>query len=287
MRSIRYAVAAVTVTIGIGAAAGAAAQVIDGVLHMEEGASLLAPAHDVFSTVGRDGLTVEGWFYLDALPDVGQVLTFFTVPSKYSMGIGIAEGEHRPDPGFDPAKARVFGSVRADDWGIAFSGVFSLAGDRNVPVGEWFHVALQLHSGPPGAASWCAHGRRVELDRFEGGGGIELPAGARDLRIATPAPWLPQRDYSVQNATRVTAFEGLVDDIRVSDVLRYNRAGDIPPRRLGVDRNTVALWQFEGATPFRDASGNGHDLTPGGSAAVEPGEKPTTTWGRLKSPERR
>ena len=273
MRSMGYVVAAVLVAVGIGATAEAEAQVIDGVLHMEEGASLFAPADDAFNVVGRDGLTIEGWFYLEDLPDVGQVQTFFSLPTKYTFGIGVVQEEGQPDPGFDPAKARLFGSVWADDWGMTFSSVFSVAGDRDVPIGEWFHVALQLHAEAPGVASYYANGRRRVLDRPEGGGGIVLPTAARALRIASPARWLPQRDFRLEHGPRITAFEGLVDDIRVSDVLRYNRADDIPPRRLGVDRNTLALWQFEGATPFRDASGNGHDLTPGGSAAVEAGSR--------------
>ena len=65
-------------------ACGGAAYAQDdgGVLRMSQGASLWAEADDAFPDIGEEGLTIEGWFYLDALPDVAAVLTFFTHPGK-------------------------------------------------------------------------------------------------------------------------------------------------------------------------------------------------------------
>ncbi|NOZ76051.1 MAG: DUF1573 domain-containing protein, partial [FCB group bacterium] len=57
-------------------------------------------------------------------------------------------------------------------------------------------------------------------------------------------------------------FDGVIDEVRVSDVIRYT-VGFIPPPELAVDSNTLALWHFnegsaDATTPVTyDISGHG------------------------------
>ena len=81
-------------------------------------------------------------------------------------------------------------------------------------------------------------------------------------------------------------MEGHVDEVRASRGFRYgtewgNRIQ--PERKFKADGKMIALWRFEErADLYRDSSGNGYTLFPGGSLSVSPRGKLTTTWGALK-----
>ena len=88
-------------------------------------------------------------------------------------------------------------------------------------------------------------------------------------------------------------FAGYIDEVRISTVARYDvsKDGFTPRNKFKKDKETLALWHFDelgGRRKFSDASGNSHHLVGEGGArtgiplAVEPHEKLTTTWGRLK-----
>jgi hypothetical protein len=88
-------------------------------------------------------------------------------------------------------------------------------------------------------------------------------------------------------------FDGLIDEVRISKDVRYDveKKGFMPDGKFKKDAKTVALWHFDepsGTRKFSDASDNAYHLVGVGGArtsiplAVEPHEKLTTTWGRLK-----
>ena len=89
------------------------------------------------------------------------------------------------------------------------------------------------------------------------------------------------------------SFTGYIDEVRISTEARYDveKKDFMPDGKFENDAKTVALWHFDepgGTWEFSDASGNAHHLVGVGGArtsiplAVEPHEKLTTTWGRLK-----
>ena len=89
------------------------------------------------------------------------------------------------------------------------------------------------------------------------------------------------------------SFAGYIDEVRISRVARYDvsKDGFTPRDKFKKDRHTLALWHFDepgGRRSFSDASGNAYHLVGENGArtgiplAVEPHEKLTTTWGRLK-----
>ncbi|MEO2004794.1 MAG: hypothetical protein ABGY41_11915, partial [Candidatus Poribacteria bacterium] len=249
-----------------------------------------------FHTVGPEGLTVEGWFYLDSLPDVGQVQTFFTNWRKYTVGVGTARSAP-DDEWYDPTEARAFGSMwweGATGTGRTFTSVMGYGDDRVPPVGEWFHVALQFHAQPPFIASRYLN--KVATNMEPGLRGPDIPVvmdtGNGPLYIATAQPNYGSRvGFRVVAHTEISNFRGLVDDFRVSSVVRYEGSDAVRPRHFVPDADTLALWTFDGAQPLADVSGNDRDLIQDGDisieslavVAVEPAGKLATTWAKIRS----
>jgi hypothetical protein len=94
-----------------------------------------------------------------------------------------------------------------------------------------------------------------------------------------------------------TPIKGIIDEVRISDVVRYTKDFPLPKTEFEPDKNTRLLWHLnEGAGgEVKDASGNKNTGKvdgkpkwtkgpPLGAAPVEPGGKLTTMWGRIKSP---
>ncbi|MEO2004047.1 MAG: hypothetical protein ABGY41_08100 [Candidatus Poribacteria bacterium] len=82
---------------------------------------------------------------------------------------------------------------------------------------------------------------------------------------------------------KVGPMNGCVDVIRVSDDLRYVTDEIVPDRRLRDDRDTYR-WEFGGAIPkyYRDTSGAGRHLFPGGALDVARSQVLATSWGEMK-----
>ena len=94
-----------------------------------------------------------------------------------------------------------------------------------------------------------------------------------------------------------TPIRGIIDEVRISDVVRYTSDFAVPTREFAPDANTRLLWHLnEGTgTEVKDASGNDNMGNFEGApkwregapiqllTAVEPGGKLTTMWGRVKT----
>ena len=287
MRWCRNAVALVAM-LALGAQTPTA-HCADGALRMRDGDSLSAEADAAFHDIGDEGLTVEGWFWLDELPAVGEVQTFFANPSKYAMGVGISKVNWDADEWFDPGEARSFGFLWTYEvMGSTHVGIMGDADHRNPPVKEWFHVAMQFHAKPPHMGWIFKHKQALPFASDEDFPWA-LAAGDEALYVATPE--LGIRDFGVVADTDVTVFKGLVDAVRVSNIARYDGRDAVRPRHLRGDKHTVALWTFDGAQPFADKSGNGHDLV--GDGEIEPSPlavrargKLATTWAGMKGAAR-
>ncbi len=97
---------------------------------------------------------------------------------------------------------------------------------------------------------------------------------------------------SQQPAYKWGSFTGYIDEVRISDIPRYDVKGDLIPKgRFVSDRNTVALWHFDesiGIDTFKDSSGSKYHLTGmngasvRGAFAVDGNGKLTTTWSAIK-----
>jgi len=287
MRWVGYAIALAALAAGFGKPPDATAQVAGRALRMSEGATLSTEADGAFHDIGDEGLTIEGWFYLDELPDVGEALTFFTNPGKYTAGVGIARFADN-DEWYDPEVARAMGSFWTEQrWGSRFDLIMGRGADRNPPVREWFHVAMQFHAEPPTLGWLYFHQGALDPPGNEDFP-FALAAGAGALRIASAGTEVGNFGFDVEAGTRISGFRGLVDEVRVSNIARYDGRDAVRPRHFRRDRHTVALWTFDGRRPFADSSGNGHDLFDDGKITVAPlgadaGGKLATTWARLRT----
>ncbi len=247
-------------------------------LRLPQDGELFSPIDSVFRTVGDEGLTIEGWFWLDEMPDEDHIMTLFEAAGAYSLAFGFARLAEDRGAWFQPGTPIVFGDVTTDGgWGIGFA-----TRADNIRMEQWFHVALQFHAEAPGVASYYVHGsRRV----FDAAADDAMPYGfdpGRGLQIGDSAFKRPNQKYGVRHDTRSTEWLGAVDSIRVSNVVRYEANGEIGDREFRTDGRTVALWTFDDRNPFADASGNGRHLQPDGVLGVEPRAKLTATWGAIK-----
>ncbi len=101
---------------------------------------------------------------------------------------------------------------------------------------------------------------------------------------------------SQQPAYRWGSFTGYIDEVRISDIPRYDIKGQlIPQGRFAPDANTIALWHFNernGSDMFHDSSGNNYHLIGKNGAGTEPFavneyNKLTTTWANIKVENRK
>lgn len=79
-------------------------------------------------------------------------------------------------------------------------------------------------------------------------------------------------------------FEGWIDEMRFSSVVRYSGPSYVVPSgRFTLDANIRALWHFDeeaNSTVFEDASGRGNDLTGLNGATASAGPSPElVAWG--------
>ena len=225
---------------------------------------------NVFDAYTPDGITIEGWFYLNELPKSwkdGWVLIYRQ--DEYDV---IARG---PNPiwNFDV------------DGLLAFS--FSVAGCRGTdaissegqPLKRWIHFAYLVRgTGPVHDAFYRdgmnnSHGSCDKDSEFKVYGRPFYVGGVGVPRVSS--------EYS--------SLKGYIDEIRISKGWRYDVLDGEnqidPPRRFQADEKTLALWHFDeglNATKYKDSSGNGYTLYAGGSLSIESKSQITSTWGMIK-----
>lgn len=150
---------------------------------------------------------------------------------------------------------------------------------------QWTHIA-GFYNGK--AVSIAVNGKGLPLPIQ---GEERLINSSRDLMVG--AIDLIPEDWKVQNI-RSSPFNGFIDELRISSVLRYNIENgifEVPKRRFEPDENTVGLWHFDeatGAILFHDTSSNKNHLIGKNGAqiiqdlAVFPSNKLAIIWGHLK-----
>lgn len=93
----------------------------------------------------------------------------------------------------------------------------------------------------------------------------------------TPGAYNSSNALNIGANTGVVPFHGRIDEVRISDIIRYSgESYSVPSSDFSVDENTRALWHFSedvGATSFSDATANNNTLTGHNGAAVLPVEE--------------
>ena len=263
------------------------------VLKLYPGGYAYADYPGVFDDVEGGGITVEAWIYLTGKPEdgdnelstVGQWI-IFAKPGSYYVSIS---GMHVPQRGAILPEGSTwlnFGiGVQPDALGWTWDARGESIPPELYPHSRWVHIAYQIVENNDDAHAYH-YFERVLISQL---GPVE-PMGR------TLAPFLiggtPIVDFTEGSewGRLYESMRGYVDEVRVSKGFRYGteRGNRIhPKRKFRADGKTIALWQFEegpGAPLYRDSSGNGFALLPGGSLSVNTRGKLTTTWGALRRP---
>lgn len=219
------------------------------------GEFLSADSAHVFDRVLADGLTIEIWFFLADEADVPEEWVLFGKKGSYWAEIR-STGQ--------------WWEVQVDVYHQWENGRGeSHGGFDSKRLNQWLHIALQIQG---------------DVSRVFFRGAPTFGAGSKNnpgklVRSKNPLiiGWRKRADNSPQ--------EMWIDQVRVSRTLRYPGK---PSRPLLVDKETLALWNFDeglGARRYAEASGKRYTLNRHSPLAVDKKAKLTTVWAEIKKNE--
>ena len=251
----------------------------------KRGGHVFVEDHDDFDAnlfnEARFEATLEMWIYLKRAPEFGESWVLFHKERSYMMTLN----GHWNDFGrLVPLGPQIVALCFYHRWeqenGAAAGGG---ASTLKLPLNQWYHLVFMFSKN---GYTFYLNGKRLSRGNFGpqrisnlnfplyiGGTGIFDTVFLEDVKEGKGRPFTG----------------GLIDEVRVSDIVRYPHAAFIavPTDRFNPDGNTLALWHFDGgrANWLKDASGNGHTLTAVKSAYlhVESRGKLATLWGKIKS----
>jgi hypothetical protein len=119
-------------------------------------------------------------------------------------------------------------------------------------IGDWHHVAITHQADDS-----------LNVVFFDGVAVAQFTSGFSSFSGTTA---VGANDYNDGDS-----FQGRIDDVRISDVVRYTGFFGVETLSIVADANTVALWNFEdgqNSTTMADVSGNGYDMAGEGGAHV-------------------
>ena len=137
-------------------------------------------------------------------------------------------------------------------YSLSESPVYLESADNVIPTGEWLHIAMQWDS-TTGSSLWV--------------NGLEVASNATLMTPLSPSYFstIYLGENWVRTAPHDGGFDGSVQNLRISDVVRYNGTFT-PPLEFTVDPDTRALYRLaEGAGNGSDATGNGGAAVPSGA----------------------
>jgi len=248
--------------------------------------------NDCFDKDLKDGFTIEFWFYptrpvrpREWWSLVAKPVTLTPYVPLYQLRIEYFR-EHEGNEWM--WLTEMVGGGGSSSYGLWWIN----SGEKYEP--KWYHVILQgrivgnqyngilfldgVSKGYHGGSANIHFNSDYPL--FVGG----LPPGAQGFIH------LGGLDGLDEVKTEGRTFDGLIDELRISNIERYKPkpwGEKIKIKgRLHPDEHTVGLWHFdEGPKALRyyDASGNGHTLFAAGQLDVSYGGKTPLLWGGIKS----
>ncbi|HOW51315.1 MAG TPA: DUF1566 domain-containing protein [bacterium] len=174
--------------------------------------------------------TIEAWVYQDTIPSQAPIVRkggATTSPSYHLYGSYADPSNTEPYGGYYYEAANSYSRIAP-----------------NVPnAGEWYHIAIVKVTSPMAAMAIFINGVA----------GDSMGSISGDPYANTESLFFGSR-----RSAGPSYFEGLIDEIRISNVGRYI-GSFTPPERFDSDANTIGLWHFEegSGTTANDASGNG------------------------------
>ena len=152
-------------------------------------------------------------------------------------------------------------------------GARTICGATTITDGQWHHVAIQRR-------------RSDGLMSIYVDGNLDVQADGPDGDISYPDGGSPQSGYAFSdpyivigaekhdaNVAAYPSYFGYIDEVRLSNSIRYNASFTVPTVEFGTDSNTVALYHFN------EGSGTVVNDTSGASGGPSNGEiRPGVVW---------
>ena len=170
-------------------------------------------------------LTIEAWIYVDeSLPNlnvfslVGQTDRF----NCFIFGLPVDEDED---------------NVMDTQIGISSQGTTddSMVTTGTLPIRQWMHYVATINRGAAIGSDGYIAGGSEQSELAVPNGNHLLVGGLPTLSAIPPIPGLKER----------FASGVYIDELRISNVVRYIGNYDVPIRAFTVDANTIALYHFD------------------------------------------
>ncbi|MCJ7662169.1 MAG: dockerin type I domain-containing protein, partial [Anaerolineales bacterium] len=131
------------------------------------------------------------------------------------------------------------------------TGDLTICGTSNLGDGTWHHLALQRSSSDGWMQLFVDGVMEVEGDGPDGDISYpddytppDLCGTSGDLPCINSDHYLVIGAEKHRSSSEHPSFSGWIDEIRFSNVLRYNADFTVPALRFSADENTAALYQF-------------------------------------------
>ena len=181
-------------------------------------------------------LTIEAWIYVDeSLPNlnvfslVGQTDRF----NCFILGLPVDEDED---------------NVMDTQIGISSQGTTdnSMVTTGTLPIRQWVHYVATIDRGAAIGSDGYIAGKWEKSELAVPNDNHLLVGGLPTLSAIPPIPGVKER----------FASGVYIDELRISNVVRYKGNYDVPTRTFAVDTNTIGLYHFdeESAPRYADSS---------------------------------
>ena len=181
-------------------------------------------------------LTIEAWIYVDeSLPNL-NVFSLVAQTDRFNcfiLGLPVDEDED---------------NVMDTQIGISSQGTTddSMVTTGTLPIRQWVHYVATIDRGAAiGSDGYIAGGSEQSELAVPNNNNL-LVGGLPTLSAIPPIPGVKER----------FASGVYIDELRISNVVRYKGSYDVPIRAFAVDTNTIGLYHFdeESAPRYADSS---------------------------------
>ena len=225
----------------------------------KSGSSVEAANNNSFDKIERE-LTMEAWVF------PRRTLDEIVVNKEDAWEIGLNNG-------------MLQAAVKPD------GGTWDWSGTAQIPENQWSHVAVVFDS--TNIITFLNGKKASTEDKWALAKGQTIIKTAEPFRVGLrggggPIPGDP--------------ILGIIDEVRISNVIRYTNDFPVPVKEFMPDKNTIVLYHFNeplGSKKAKDASNHHNDgkLTGGAkfvssavpiASSIEHSDKLSTTWGKIK-----
>jgi len=187
----------------------------------------------------NEDLTIEAWVYPRKFPDVGDSRLIAGKKNAYGLYLTKEQVPIPEPPYFKILPGFMFCLVSSDGPSTCYI-VWA-----NYKIEVWYHIA-GVFDNFTNTTAFYVNGAKTGPSTFT----YNINNSLEPFKVGGPS----FDEY----------FDGLIDEIRVSDVTRYSDDFSPPLEPFIPDANTRALWHFDEpicSTLFFDSSGNNNTLT--------------------------